>query len=57
MFFVIVVTPGIVVIPIGEELSDHLLNVVQGFLLGPRGLFLGFQPSSEVNITVISHIH
>ena len=42
MFFLIMVTPSIIVIPVGEELSEHLLNVVQGFLLGLRGLLLGF---------------
>jgi len=57
MFFLIMVTPGIIVIPATEELSKHLLNVIQGFLLGLGGLFLSFQPSTEVIITVISHIY
>ena len=56
MFFLIMVTPGMIIIPVSEELSEHL-NVVQGFLLGLRGLLFGFQPLSEVIITVISHIH
>ena len=57
MFFLIMITPGIIVISVSEELSKHLLHVVQGFLLGLRGLLLNFQPSTEVIITVISHTH
>jgi len=50
-------TPGIIVISVGEELSEHLLNVVQGFLLGLGGLLLSFQSSTKVIITVIGHMH
>jgi len=51
------ITPGIIVISVSEELSKHLLNIIQGFLLGLGGLLLSFQPSTEVIITVISHMH
>ena len=47
----------IIVIPVSKELGEHLLNVVQGFLLSLGGLLMSFQPSMEVNINVISHIH
>ena len=57
MFLLIMITPGIIVVSVGEELSEHLLNVVQGFLLGLGSLLLSFQPSTEVIITVISHMH
>ena len=57
MFFLIMITPGIIIISVSEELSKHLLNIVQGFLLGLGGLLLNFQPSTEVIITVISHMH
>jgi len=57
VFFLIVVTPGIIIIPVTEELGGHQLNVVQGFLLGLGSLLLSFQPSTEVIITVISHVH
>ena len=56
MFFLVMVTPDIIIISVSEELSKHLLNVVQGFLLGIGGLLLSFQPSTEVIITIISHM-
>ena len=42
MLLLIMITPGIIVILVGEELSEHLLNVVQGFLQGLGGLLLSF---------------
>jgi len=57
MFFLVMITPGIIVISVNEELSEHLLNIVKGFMMSLRGLLLSFQPSAEVIITVISHIH
>jgi len=50
MFLLIMITPGIIVISVGEELSEHLLNVVQGFLLGLGGLLLSFQPSRRSSL-------
>ena len=38
MFLLMMITPSIIVISVSEELSEHLLNVVQGFLLGLGGL-------------------
>jgi len=35
MFFLIMNTPGIIVIPVSEELDEHLLNVVQRLLAEP----------------------
>ena len=57
MLFLVMITPGIIVISVGKELSEHLLNVVQAFLLGIGGLLLSFQSLMEVIITVISHMH
>jgi len=57
MFLLIMITPGIIVILVSEELSEHLLNVIQGFLLGLGGLLLSFHPSTEVIVTIISHMH
>jgi len=57
MFLLILITFGIIVILVSEELGEHLLNIIQGFLLSLGGLLLSFQPSTEVNINVISHIH
>jgi len=57
MFFLIMITLGIIVITVGEELGEHLLNIIQGFLLSLRCLLLSFQPSAKVIITVISHMH
>jgi len=57
MFFLIMVTPGIIIISVIEELSEHLLDVVQSFLLGLGSLLLSFQTSMQVIITVISHVH
>ena len=42
MFLLIMIIPGIIIISVGEELSEHLLNVVQDFLLGLEGLLLSF---------------
>ena len=47
---------GIIVTLITEELGKHLLNIVQGFLLGPGGLLLSFQAPTKVVISIISHI-
>ena len=44
------VTPGIIVILIIEELSEHLLNVVQSFLLGFRSLLLSFQTLTKSSL-------
>ena len=46
------ITPGIIVTPVSEELGEHLLNIVQGFLLGLGSLLLSFQSSMEVIITL-----
>jgi len=51
------ITPGIIVVSVGEELSVHLLDIVQGFLLGLGGLLLSFQSSVEVIITFLGHMH
>ena len=51
------VTPDIIIIPVSEELSEHLFNVVQGFLLGLGGLLLSFHSSAEIIIAVIGHMH
>ena len=50
MFFLVVVTPGIIVIPVIKELSEHLLNIVQSFLLSFGSLLLSFQTSTKVVI-------
>ena len=50
------IASSIFIIPIGEELSEHLLDVVQGFLLGLGGLLLSFHPLAEVIIAVIGHM-
>ena len=50
MFLLIMVTPGIIVTLVSEELSEHLLNVIQGFLLGLRDLLLSFQPSRRSSL-------
>ena len=57
MFLLIVIAPGIIVIPIAEELSKHLLNVVQSFLLSLGSLLLSFQTSTKVVITIIRHVY
>jgi len=51
-----VIAPGIIVIPIAEESSKHLLNIVQGFLLGFESLLLSLQAPTKVVVSVISHI-
>jgi len=56
MLLLIMIAFGIIVIPVGEELSYHLLNVVQGFLLGLGSLLLSFHPSAKVIIIVIGHV-
>jgi len=56
MLFLIMIAPGIIVIPVSEELSQHLLDVVQGFLLGLGGLLLGLHPSAKVIIIVNGHV-
>jgi len=57
MFFLIMVTPGIIIILVTEELSEHLLNIVQSFLLDLGSLLLSFQTLTKVIITIISHVH
>ena len=57
MLLLIMIASGIIIIPVGEELSEHMLDVVQSFLLGLRGLLLSFHPSAEIIIAVISHMH
>ena len=52
MFLLIMITPGIIVIPVSEELGEHLLNVVQGFLLSLGGLLLSFQPSTKSSLSL-----
>jgi len=42
MLILIMITSGIIINSVGEELSEHLLDVVQGFLLGLGGLLLSF---------------
>ena len=56
MFLLIVITPGIIIIPVAEESSKHLLNIVQGLLLSSGGLLLSFQTPTKVVVSVISHI-
>jgi len=57
MLFLVMIASGIIIIPIGEEFSEHLLNVIQDFLLGLGGLLLSFHPSAEVIIVVIGHMY
>jgi len=57
MLFLVMIASCIIIISISEELSEHLLDVVQGFLLGLGGLLLSFHPSTEVIIVVIGHMH
>ena len=33
VFLIFLITIGIIVVTVGEELGEHLLNVVQGFFL------------------------
>jgi len=53
----IVIASGIIIISVSKELSEHLLGVVQGFLLGLVGLLLSLHPSAEVIIAIIGHMH
>ena len=52
MLLIVMITASVIGIPVSQELSEHLLDVIQGFLLGLGGLLLSFQPSKEVIITV-----
>ena len=56
VFLLVMIAPGIIVIPVIEELSEHLLNIVQSLLLGLGGLLLSFQTSTKVVVGIISHI-
>ena len=53
MFFLIIITLGIIIIMVGEELGEHLLNVVQGFLLNFGGLLLSFHTPMKIHIVVL----
>jgi len=57
MLLLVMIASSIIIIPIGEELGKHLLDVIQGFLLGLGGLLLSFHPSAEVIIAIIGPIH
>ena len=57
MLLLIMIAPGIIIIPVGEELNEHLLDVILGFLLSLRGLLLSFHSSAEVIISIIGHMH
>ena len=46
----------VTVILSGEDLSQHVLNIVEGVLLRPRGLLLSFQVLPEFAIIAIGNV-
>jgi len=58
VFLIFVITTGcVIIILICQELIQHLLDVVQGFLLGLESLLLCLHATTEIIIIIdISHV-
>ena len=47
---------GVIGIPVNQELSEHLLDIIQGFLLSPGSPLLCLHPPTEIIIIVVGHV-
>jgi len=56
MLLIIMIDAGVIGIPVSQELSEHLLDVIQGFLLSLESLLLCLHPPTEVIIIVAGHV-
>jgi len=53
----VIITGCVIIVPVCQELSQYLLDVVQSFLLGLRSLLLCLHAITEIIIiVVISHV-
>jgi len=57
MLLIVMIVVGVIGILVSQELSEHLLDVIQGFLLSPRSLLLCLHPPTEVIIIVVGHVN
>ena len=52
-----IATASVVVVSVIQELCQHLLDIIQGFLLSPESFLLCFHAMTEVIIIiVIDHV-
>ena len=58
ILLIFVITTGcVIIVPVCQELSQHLLDVVQDFLLGLESLLFCLHTMTEIIIVVvISHV-
>ena len=56
MVLIVMIVASVIGIPVSQELSEHLLDVIQGFLLSPESLLLCLQQPTMVFIIVVDHV-
>jgi len=54
--FLMIATSYVVIIPVAQELSQHTLYVIQGFVLDPKSLLLCLHSPTEIIIIIVSHV-
>jgi len=52
----LMITRGLLVVPLGQELFQHTLDVVEGLLFSPGCLLLSLHTATEIFIIIIGYV-